>query len=166
MIDRYFPSLTRQFSHDLRPGVLDDLGLGPALKSLCEAFETRTGLTVQFRTVVFRNRLDIEAKTALFRIAQEALTNVERHANASRVSVGVFGHRRGATLRIEDDGQGIAGDGPAQGMGLRNMAERIEQLGGTLRIGGGSDGTGTAIEAVVPLSHLLAPEGLTGAAAS
>ncbi|WP_179380395.1 cache domain-containing protein [Jannaschia marina] len=148
----------RRISHDLRPGVLDDLGLGPALKSLCEAFEVRTGLPVEFRTVVFRNRLDIEAKTALYRIAQEALTNVERHAGAGRVSVRVFGHRHGATLRIEDDGRGLPEGAGTTGMGLRNMAERIEQLDGTLRLARGVDGRGTIVEASVPLSHLLAPE--------
>ncbi|GIT92370.1 histidine kinase [Jannaschia pagri] len=151
----------RRISHDLRPGVLDDLGLGPALKSLCEAFEARTGLPVTFRTVVFRNRLDIEAKTALYRIAQEALTNIERHAGASRVSVQVFGHRRGATLRVEDDGCGL--DPSSQGLGLRNMAERVEQLDGTLRLLPHPSGRGTVVEAEVPLSHLLAPQ--TGDAA-
>ncbi|WGH78281.1 cache domain-containing protein [Jannaschia ovalis] len=146
----------RRISHDLRPGVLDDLGLGPALKTLCEGFEQRTGIPVAFRTVVFRNRLDIEAKTALYRIAQEALTNIERHAGASGVSVALFGHRRGATLRIEDDGRGMERAG--QGLGLRNMAERIEQLDGTLTIAPGAGGRGTVVEAVVPLSHLLSPE--------
>ncbi|TFL19715.1 cache domain-containing protein [Jannaschia formosa] len=145
----------RRISHDLRPGVLDDLGLGPALKTLCETFEARTGLDVTFRTVVFRNRLDIEAKTALFRIAQEALTNIERHAEASRVSVRVLSHRRGATLRIEDDGRGLGRR--RQGLGLRNMAERIEQLDGTLTLSDGPDGRGTVVEATVPLTHLLAP---------
>ncbi|SDZ37775.1 two-component system, NarL family, sensor kinase [Jannaschia faecimaris] len=147
----------RRISHDLRPGVLDDLGLGPALKSLCEAFEARTGLTVKFQTVVFRNRLDIDAKTALFRIAQEALTNIERHAGASTVSVRVFGHRHGATLRIEDDGRGIPEEAVGTGMGLRNMAERIEQLDGTLTVKAGPAGRGTIIEASVPLTHLLMP---------
>ncbi|MEO0862192.1 MAG: cache domain-containing protein [Pseudomonadota bacterium] len=146
----------RRISHDLRPGVLDDLGLGPALKTLCEAFETRTGLPVAFGTVVFRNRLDLDAKTALYRIAQEALTNIERHAHATAVSVRVYGHRKGATLRIEDDGRGIRG--PGTGLGLRNMAERIEQLDGTLTLTPGTGGKGTVIEATVPLSHLLAPD--------
>ncbi|WP_371154233.1 cache domain-containing protein [Jannaschia sp. 2305UL9-9] len=146
----------RRISHDLRPGVLDDLGLGPALKSLCEAFSARTGTPVQFRTVVFRNRLDIEAKTALYRIAQEALTNIERHAEASHVSVEVFGHTRGATLRITDDGRGISGR--TQGLGLRNMQERIEQIDGALSIVSGDRNTGTVIEATVPLTHLLTPD--------
>ena len=147
----------RRISHDLRPGVLDDLGLGPALRDLCLAFEARTGLPVAFETVVFRNRLDLEAKTALYRIAQEALTNVERHAGASRVEVRLFGHRRGGTLRIADDGVGL-GARSRGGLGLRNMAERIEQLGGTLEMRAGPGGRGTVIEATVPLSHLLTPE--------
>jgi len=75
----------RRISRDLRPGVLDDLGVGPAIKALAEDFGTRTGITVEFETVVFRNRLDDEAKIAMYRVAQEALTNVERHARASHV---------------------------------------------------------------------------------
>ncbi|HKK85600.1 MAG TPA: cache domain-containing protein, partial [Roseovarius sp.] len=63
----------RRISRDLRPGVLDDLGVGPAIKALAEDFGTRTGITVEFETVVFRNRLDDEAKIAMYRVAQEAL---------------------------------------------------------------------------------------------
>ena len=150
----------RRISHDLRPGVLDDLGLGPALKSLCETFEARTGLQVEFHTAVFRNRLDIEAKTALYRIAQEALTNVERHAGATRVRVSLLGHRRGATMRIEDDGCGLPrrDNATGSGMGLRNMAERIEQLHGSLTLTSGPGGHGMVVEATVPLTHLLKPD--------
>ncbi|MFD0978449.1 cache domain-containing protein [Tropicimonas aquimaris] len=155
----------RRISRDLRPGVLDDLGLGPALQSLMEEFGARTGIETDFETVVFRNRLDQEAKIALYRIAQEALTNIERHAGASRVSLRVFGHKAGATLRIEDDGRGMAAAGEtdgarAQGLGLRNMQERVERLDGTLRIL--SSRTGTVIEAQVPLSHMLPPESGSG----
>ena len=151
----------RRISRDLRPGMLDDLGLGPALKSLTDDFGQRTGIETEFDTVVFRNRLDEDAKTALYRIAQEALTNVERHANASRVSIDIRGHNRGATLRISDNGRGLAATQDAlqsasTGLGLRNMQERIEQLDGTLRIL--SSKSGTVIEASVPLSHLLPPE--------
>ncbi|MEL7011957.1 MAG: cache domain-containing protein [Pseudomonadota bacterium] len=151
----------RRISRDLRPGMLDDLGLGPALKSLTDDFGQRTGIETEFDTVVFRNRLDEDAKTALYRIAQEALTNVERHANASRVSIDIRGHNRGATLRISDNGRGLVAtenalQNAATGLGLRNMQERIEQLDGTLRIL--SSKSGTVIEASVPLSHLLPPE--------
>ncbi|MFV0359444.1 cache domain-containing protein [Tropicimonas sp.] len=151
----------RRISRDLRPGVLDDLGLGPALQSLVEEFGRRTGIETEFKTVVFRNRLDQEAKIALYRIAQEALTNVERHAGATRVGLQIRGHRGGASLRIADNGRGIAAAGgrsgeQAHGLGLRNMQERVDRLDGTLRVL--STRSGTAIEVHVPLSHMLPPE--------
>jgi len=154
----------RRISHDLRPGVLDDLGLGPALKSLTSDFSTRTGIKTSFDTVVFRNRLDPDAKIALFRVAQEALTNIERHAQATEVHLSLSGHRKGATLRITDNGRGLTQangkPGKSSGLGLRNMQERIDQLDGQLRIRTASNGDnpGTVIEAIVPLSHMLPPE--------
>ncbi len=152
----------RRISRDLRPGVLDDLGLGPALKSLADDFQTRTGIETEFDTVVFRNRLDQDAKIALYRIAQEALTNVERHAGASRVRIDLRGHRAGATLRITDNGRGLPDKrGPHPGIGLRNMQERMEQLGGALQVLSGRDGT--VIQAQVTLTHLLPPEDSGGA---
>lgn len=151
-------SEVRRISRDLRPGVLDDLGLGPAIKALAEDFQERTGIEVSFQTVVFRNRLDGEAKIAMYRIAQEALTNVERHARASHVQIDLRGHKKGATLRIEDDGRGLPGDGPTGGLGLRNMQERVEQLEGQFRLMHPRGGSGTVIEVSVPLSHLLPPE--------
>ncbi len=157
-------SEVRRISRDLRPGALDDLGLGPAIKTLTEDFAKRTGITTQFDTVVFRNRLDPEAKIALYRIAQEALTNIERHANASTVSIDLRGHRRGVTLRVEDDGTGIQMRKGA-GIGLRNMEERAAQLDGTLRILSAKGKTGTVIEATVPLTHLLAPQNEAASAA-
>ena len=107
---------------------------------------------------MFRNRLDSEAKIALYRIAQEALMNVERHAQANQIDIDLYGHKNGATLRIQDDGVGMAStrqEGQS-GLGLRNMQERIEQLNGTLRVL--SSETGSRIEATVPLSHMLPPE--------
>jgi two-component system NarL family sensor kinase len=146
----------RRISRDLRPGVLDDLGLGPALGALVDEFGKRTGIETEFETVVFRNRLDQEAKIALYRIAQEALTNIERHAGARKVTLMVRGHKQGAILRIQDDGHGFTpGQAGAQGLGLRNMQERIEKLDGTLRIL--SSKSGTLIEAEVPLTHMLPP---------
>ncbi|WP_204114026.1 cache domain-containing protein [Shimia biformata] len=153
----------RRISRDLRPGVLDDLGLGPALKALTDDFSERTGIETEFNTVVFRNRLDPEAKIALYRIAQEALTNIERHSGATKVTIDVRGHKKGATLRIADNGRGLNAtrnteDGKTRpgGLGLRNMQERVEQLDGSLRLF--SSRSGTVIVADVPLSHLLSPE--------
>ncbi|MCG3266370.1 cache domain-containing protein [Yoonia sp. I 8.24] len=153
----------RRISRDLRPGVLDDLGLGPALQALTDDFRNRTGIATSFETVVFRNRLDQDARIALYRIAQEALTNIERHAQATQVRMSLKGHRSGAMLRITDNGVGMtwppSNRGPTHGLGLRNMQERIEQLGGNLRITTSrSAPTGTTIEAQVPLTHLLNPQ--------
>ena len=153
----------RRISRDLRPGVLDDLGLGPALQSLTDDFSSRTGIITELETVVFRNRLDPEARIALYRIAQEALNNIERHAEAKNVQIVLKGHRKGAMLQIRDDGVGMIWPRPVRrqnaGLGLRNMQERIEQLGGTLRILSARTGqTGTVIEAQVPLSHMLRPQ--------
>ena len=150
----------RRISHDLRPGMLDDLGLGPALQALLKEFSDRTGIKTNLETVVFRNRLDDESKTAFYRIAQEALTNIERHAGASEVKIKLYGHKRGSTLEIIDNGSGLKRIGGAQsraGLGLRNMQERMEQLGG--KFGCDSSGAGTHIVASVPLSHILSPEG-------
>lgn len=149
----------RRISRDLRPGALDDLGLGPALKTLTDDFSERTGIEARLETVVFRNRLDEDAKTALFRVAQEALTNIERHSDATAVYVRLYGHRRGATLRIRDNGSGFTQIKTKGGLGLRNMQERVEQLGGTFRLLTSNDGT--VVEADVPLSHMLRPDSLT-----
>jgi len=149
----------RRISRDLRPGSLDDLGLGPALKTLTDEFTEHTGIRSELETVVFRNRLDEDSKIALFRIAQEALTNIERYAKATEVKIRLFGHRRGATLRIQDNGRGFQPEQVTSGLGLRNMQERVELLGGTFRIL--TSPSGTVIEAEVPLSHLLRPDTTT-----
>lgn len=150
----------RRISRDLRPRVLDDLGLGPALKTLTDDFANRTNIQTTFDTVVFRNRLDPEAKTALYRIAQEALTNIERHAGATKVTIDLRGHQNGATLCISDNGTGFRPTSRTHsdlgGSGMRNIQERVDQLDGTLEII--SDRRGTVIIAIVPLSHLLSPE--------
>lgn len=153
-------SEVRRISRDLRPGVLDDLGLGPAIKALTEEFSARTDIKVTFNTVVFRNRLDPDAKIALYRIAQEALTNIERHASATQVEVDLRGHKRGATLRIQDNGRGLddRDAAPSGGSGLRNMQERVEQLDGTFHLSSPRGVQGTIIEVTVPLTHLLPPE--------
>lgn len=145
----------RRISRDLRPGMLDDLGLGPALRTLTDEFSARTKINIKFQSVVFRNRLDDDAKIALYRVAQEALTNIERHAQAQNVSLSLRGTRRGALMEITDDGIGLP-DRPTNGMGLRNMSERMEHLNGTLKAT--STPSGTLIQATVPLTHMLPPQ--------
>ena len=144
----------RRISRDLRPGVLDDLGLAPALQSLIDDFSARTGIAVDFETVVFRGRLDEDARIALYRVAQEAFTNIERHAAATQVSMSLKGTAKGGIMRISDNGRGLTRRSSG-GLGLRNMSERMEQLGGTFRVLASQNGT--TIEARVPLSHILPP---------
>jgi len=128
----------RRISHDLRPTLLDDLGLAIALEQLLADFGTRTGLMVGVRIEPVDRPLPENAALTLFRIAQEALTNIERHARASQVDVSL--NEEGDVLRliISDNGIGFNADGSSHrrqhGIGLRNMRERIEYLGGIFRI--------------------------------
>jgi two-component system NarL family sensor kinase len=126
----------RRISHDLRPGILDDLGLSAALEALADGFTERTGVAVELKAVAFKNVILPGARTALYRVAQEALTNIERHANASRVRI-VVTSSAGIQLLVEDDGKGFAKGQkrrPSAGMGLRNMQERMEHFGGSLDV--------------------------------
>ncbi|HZX33174.1 MAG TPA: cache domain-containing protein [Rhodocyclaceae bacterium] len=135
----------RRISHDLRPSALDDLGLHAALRQLAVEFGERSGVAVDTDVEAPGPILRGEAAISLFRIAQEALTNVERHAGARRVWVAL--HHEGEALRlsIRDDGAGFDParvDHPGNGgIGLRNMRERIEHFGGTLAVKSGADGT-------------------------
>ncbi|MEO1331044.1 MAG: cache domain-containing protein [Pseudomonadota bacterium] len=154
----------RRISRALRPSQLDDLGLSAAIENLVEEFGRRTGVETAFETAAVRNLLSNDAKTALFRIAQEALTNIERHAAATRVEVLIVGRGGTFTMTIRDDGAGLSGaDGSGAaleaGLGLRNMRERMAQLGGELHIfdrAARSPGAhGVEIVATAPRSHVL-----------
>lgn len=151
----------RRISHDLRPGILDDLGLTAALEALTNSFAERTGIVIEMKSVAFKNMLVPEAKTALYRVAQEALTNIERHANATHVRIVVSsGGGGGAQLVIEDNGQGFADPASARepgrahgGLGLRNMQERMEHFGGHLEVK--TTASGTLLKARLPKSTYL-----------
>jgi len=141
----------RRLAVELRPKALDDFGLEAALERLTAAFSEQTGIDVQFEAQ-FPERLPEDVETALYRVIQESLTNVVKHARARRVSILVT--RRGATVRavIEDDGQGFdpaARDG--EGSGLNGMQERLTLLGGRLQVESTAGGVGTTVAAEVPL---------------
>ncbi|MES2151300.1 MAG: cache domain-containing protein [Pseudomonadota bacterium] len=143
----------RRISHDLRPAILDDLGLAAALCHLAHEAEQRGASPVVFVAEGEVNALPDAANTMLFRIAQEALTNIERHAQARRIDITLSGQVRRVTLSIQDDGVGfdpvqVAGHAK-RGIGLRNMLERMELIGGQLAIT--SSPAGTAVLATVPL---------------
>ncbi|QEL66069.1 two-component system [Oryzomicrobium terrae] len=135
----------RRISHALRPALLDDLGLAAALDHLGRDFADRTGLTVSVSHRGSGGELPEAVVTALFRVAQEALSNVERHAGATSVSIETTQDALGLRLSIRDDGQGfdVAGveQHPRSGIGLRNMRERLAALRGTLSIESGASGT-------------------------
>lgn len=146
----------RRISHDLRPSLLDNLGLPAALEQLAEDFGRRTGIAVHTAIGPVPLVPPGSATTALFRIAQEALTNVERHAQAQQVDIILDSTEGNLRLSIRDDGIGIdpsPGEArtPRKGIGLRNMRERVEHHGGTLTVAAADSG-GTALVAQLPLT--------------
>jgi two-component system NarL family sensor kinase len=145
----------RRISHELRPSMLDDLGLTAALEALTDSFAERTGVTVELKSVAFKNMILPEARTALYRVAQEALTNIERHANATRVRVVITSAGNGPQMLIEDNGLGFTErpGGLSRGLGLRNMQERMEHFGGSLDVR--STPKGTTLRARLPKSTYI-----------
>ncbi len=147
---------TREMSRLLRPPVLDDLGLAPALTWLARTLEQRTGLKVELALESLDERLDSDVETLVFRLIQEALTNVLRHAGVDRVQVAVSRAGEILELRVADAGRGfdpraVLGGG-ATGSGLRGMRDRLELFGGRLDLSS-APGQGTRISAVVPLTE-------------
>jgi two-component system NarL family sensor kinase len=151
----------RRISHDLRPAILDDLGLAAALDHLCGEWRESSPQT----QIVFeheRQREDGAAlsdvvNTVLFRVAQEALTNIARHANASQIRMRLYDGHNLLMLQVQDNGNGFdpgqVDDHSRHGIGLRNMRERMEAVGGELAID--SSAAGTSISAVIARSSLF-----------
>lgn len=141
----------RRILNDLRPGILDHLGLWPALETLLQEFQRRSGLSCRYRCppVVERCRLGRDAEIALYRIAQEVLTNVSRHASARSVQLDAAIEGRDLVLRIADDGQGMRVPPQPTSFGLLGMRERTLALGGRLDIVS-SPGEGTCVVLRLP----------------
>lgn len=143
----------RRISYGLRPAILDDLGLAAALDHLAHEFGLDSGLDTNFQPSGSSEGLTPVANTVLFRIAQEALTNIKRHANASSVAIRLVGTDRQVELAVIDDGNGFAvakiDEHPKRGIGLRNMHERVEAVGGRLFLVS-VVGQGTQVIAVIP----------------
>jgi two-component system NarL family sensor kinase len=135
----------RRISHDLRPAILDDLGLAAALDHLAREFTEGGAAPVHFTAEGASAGLPDVVNTVLFRIAQEALTNARRHAGAHRIGLALARSGREVVLTVADDGHGFDPDSVAQhpqrGIGLRNMAERMEAIGGQLSIASSPEGT-------------------------
>jgi signal transduction histidine kinase len=141
----------RRLAVELRPKALDDFGLAPALERLTQTFAEQTGIAVDLEAALPGERLAAEIETALYRIVQESLTNVVKHARASNVSILV--RRRGDVVAavIEDDGRGFDPGGVRdEAFGLLGMRERVALLDGRLDVES-RDGGGTTIAVEVPL---------------
>jgi len=142
----------RRLAVELRPKALDDFGLLPAVERLVETFRAATGIEVQFESRLGEERLPAEVETTLYRVIQEALTNVAKHAAAQSVSVLLVRRAASATAVIEDDGQGFTSADEAEGgIGLAGMRERLALLGGRLIIESDA-ATGTTVAAEVPIA--------------
>jgi two-component system NarL family sensor kinase len=144
----------RRVSHGLRPALLDDLGLAPALALMIEQVRAQPGCAIALRTEGSPCVLPTAHSTALFRVAQEALTNACAHAQANSVEVVLRFGPRGVRLVVRDDGRGFAlhkvqSDGQG-GIGLRNMRERVEGLDGRFVVASGR--RGTTVRADLPVA--------------
>lgn len=147
----------RRISRELRPEMLEHLGLVSALTELTRTFSRLSGIPVDRRFATELPSLSAEAELAVYRIAQESLTNVARHADAHRVTIALEPAGDSVVLLVTDDGHGFAGGVVPEGHGgLRGMRERAVLLSGSLGIGPGRDG-GVEIRLEVPVASVDAP---------
>jgi PAS domain S-box-containing protein len=152
-------AIVHQFASQLRPPALDDLGLIPALRSYVKDFAKRTGLDVHF-TSFTRERtdlLDSDKRTVFYRVAQEALINVAKHAQASRVSVNIRKQRGVIRMEVQDDGKSfevrdVLSAKKNKGLGLLGMRERVEMVGGRFAVES-SPGKGPTIQVEIPFGN-------------
>jgi len=146
--------IVHRFARELRPAMLDDLGLIPTLRSHINELPKKIGRTIKLRADASIESLDNDSRTALYRIAQEALTNVVKHANASLVNVSVLKTPTGVCLEVADNGRsfdvGLLSTSKWQNrLGLTGMRERVEMLGGQFSTMS-APGKGTTIRAEIP----------------
>jgi len=147
-------NIVHQFARELRPAVLDDLGLIPALHSFVKSFATRTGVRASMTAFGGVEQFDTARRTVFFRVAQEALTNVARHAKASRVEVNILKLKSAARMEIKDNGRAFQVESKLQAreprrLGLLGMRERVEMVGGTFCVES-APGQGTTVRVDIP----------------
>jgi signal transduction histidine kinase len=142
-------AIVRNMALLLRPSMLDDLGLAAALEWQADQVSKSTGVRIEIASDAFSSDLPEEHKICVFRVVQEALNNVCRHARASSVEIGLQSNERGISVKIRDDGRGFRLP-RRNGLGLIGMQERVESLGGHLTVDS-EPGMGTTIEIALPL---------------
>lgn len=152
LLDQAIHSVQR-IGTELRPGILDDMGLVAALEWAAEDFQTRTGVKCDIRLPNIETPFEPELATALFRIFQETLTNVARHAEATQVNARLTEEKSNLSLEIRDNGKGISDEqlSVKSSLGILGMRERVLLLGGTLTISS-ILGEGTTVRVVIPFS--------------
>ena len=153
--------IVHRFARELRPSVLDDLGLIPALRAFVKTFAKETKLPVILRVFAGVEQLNAEKRIVIYRAAQEALTNVARHARATQVELCIEKIADVVRMKIHDDGRGFSVQRTFQAkkigrLGLLGMRERVEMVGGRLTIESAA-GHGTTIEVQIPFSKTLRP---------
>jgi signal transduction histidine kinase len=144
----------KRIASELRPGILDDLGLIEAIESHAQQLQDRTGIIISFDSTLDAITLNREQSIAVFRIFQEALTNILRHANATRVSISAEEQAGELILTIRDNGKGISDEARSRplSLGLLGMQERAHLVGGTIDIAG-TAGKGTTVSLRIPVSQ-------------
>jgi len=153
LVDTSIDSVQR-IAAELRPGVLDDFGLLAAIEWQAQEFEKRTGIACNLVLAIEDIHLDDAASTALFRIVQESLTNVARHAEATTVAISLKQEQNKLHLKVKDNGKGIAQEAlsGSASLGILGMRERARFLGGQFAISG-LPKKGTTVEATIPLGE-------------
>jgi signal transduction histidine kinase len=141
----------RQLSMDLRPAALDAYGVLPALRGYIERYEVRTGIMIELRTEGLERRFPAPVEITVYRIAQEALTNMARHSGTQHAVMQLLADEHMLAVSIRDTGRGFDPLAVTEGSGLGGMRERVELLGGTLDIDA-VPGSGVTITAELPLS--------------
>lgn len=143
----------RQISHNLRPVLLDDLGLEPALRALIDQFSEHTGIEIELDYGLDDLSVSDDVETTLYRITQESLNNIKKHAQATRASIRLGCSNDQIHFEVADNGQGFDVTTPhRQGIGLMNMRERVEVIGGMLNVYA-LHGHGTRITAWLPYTQ-------------
>ncbi len=151
--------VVHRFARDLRPALLDDLGLIPALRSFIRDLAGHKGLRIRFTAFAGVEGLDNARRTALYRVAQEALTNIARHAHARRATVRILKTRDAVRLEVHDNGKSFPTERLLSAkhdgrLGLLGMRERVEMVGGRFSIAS-DPGKGTTVTAEIPLNSPL-----------
>ncbi len=145
----------RRISHSLRPMLLDDLGLETALHELLDEFEEQTEIPVNRRIHLPKGALPDALEITIYRVVQEAITNVRKHAQATQLTLSITTSTQSISLKLGDNGNGFSPEEDSKGIGLMNMRERVELLGGKFSVSSRKEG-GTLVKALFELN----PKGL------